>query len=182
MSRRNGPSHEGCCRCCGAIDRGEVVNNDEETGAQRGAAMSSSTTNARPTNESRTRNEIEAGGNPCRQPPDTMADGVHALQHGSDDPMVELGVQTSGGKNYCVTMSTGQVLGVGANPSCEVAVCDDEYLSHDQCQIQFGPSGLSVQDLGSTNGTWVGSLSPTVLGEGDVIVVGLTRITVTRCP
>ncbi len=49
------------------------------------------------------------------------------------------------------------------------------------CRFEAAPSGLVVEDLESTNGTWVNGaaiVGPTRLRGGDVVVVGSTRILV----
>jgi class 3 adenylate cyclase len=60
-------------------------------------------------------------------------------------------------------------------------VLDDERCSRRHCRFEAAPSGLVVEDLGSTNGTWVNGaaiVGPTRVRTGDVVVVGSTRIVV----
>ena len=57
----------------------------------------------------------------------------------------------------------------------------DERCSRLHCRFEAAPSGLVVEDLVSTNGTWVNGaaiVGPTRLRGGDVVVVGSTRILV----
>jgi class 3 adenylate cyclase len=57
----------------------------------------------------------------------------------------------------------------------------DERCSRRHCRFEKAPSGLVVEDLGSTNGTWVNGaaiIGPTRVHGGDVVVVGSTRILV----
>ena len=57
----------------------------------------------------------------------------------------------------------------------------DERCSRRHCRFEAAPTGLVVEDLGSTNGTWVNGaaiVGPTRVHAGDVVVVGSTRIVV----
>ncbi|EWT00352.1 signal peptide protein, partial [Intrasporangium oryzae NRRL B-24470] len=44
---------------------------------------------------------------------------------------------------------------IGRNPECAL-VLDDDYASGRHCRIVQGPEGWVVEDLGSTNGTYIG--------------------------
>jgi hypothetical protein len=44
---------------------------------------------------------------------------------------------------------------IGRNPECAL-VLDDDYASGRHCRIAPGPDGWMVEDLGSTNGTYLG--------------------------
>jgi hypothetical protein len=44
---------------------------------------------------------------------------------------------------------------IGRNPECAL-VLDDDYASGRHCRIHPGPDGWVVEDLGSTNGTYLG--------------------------
>ena len=60
-------------------------------------------------------------------------------------------------------------------------VLADERCSRTHCVLRPEPDGLVVEDLGSTNGTYVNGAriaGPTTTGPGDEIVVGSTRIVV----
>ena len=57
----------------------------------------------------------------------------------------------------------------------------DERCSRLHCRFEAAPSGLVVEDLDSTNGTYLDGttvVGPTRLRTGDVVVVGSTRIVV----
>jgi class 3 adenylate cyclase len=57
----------------------------------------------------------------------------------------------------------------------------DERCSRRHCRFEAAPSGLVVEDLGSTNGTWVNGAAivvPMRVHAGDIVVVGSTRIVV----
>ena len=44
---------------------------------------------------------------------------------------------------------------VGTDPSCDVRITDDPYVSLRHCQVWKDQQGVWVSDLGSTNGTWL---------------------------
>lgn len=55
-------------------------------------------------------------------------------------------------------------------------VADDESVSRRHCQLVYTPDGWTLEDLASTNGTWVGGrqVSRTQLRDGDLIKIGST--------
>jgi class 3 adenylate cyclase len=60
-------------------------------------------------------------------------------------------------------------------------VVDDPEMSRAHAVVDVTATGLEIQDLGSLNGTWVNGeriSGPTLLGPGDVVRVGATRIEV----
>ncbi|MHB8680732.1 MAG: FHA domain-containing protein [Acidimicrobiales bacterium] len=73
-------------------------------------------------------------------------------------------------------------LTVGRAAGCGVRV-EDSYTSNIHARLFRRDGGLWVEDLGSTNGTWVNAervAEPTRLGRGDVLQVGGTVFEVTR--
>jgi pSer/pThr/pTyr-binding forkhead associated (FHA) protein len=80
---------------------------------------------------------------------------------------------------------TGQRLSVTGNlavgrEGAGLALVGDSQASRQHCVFEFGPSGLSVRDLGSTNGTFVnGAKVPaSPLRVGDTVTIGSTQIRV----
>lgn len=70
----------------------------------------------------------------------------------------------------------------GTDPSCDVRI-DDPYVSGRHARVWRDDDGVWVEDLGSTNGTWIGQLYfgqrvtlKTRLRPGDVLWMGRTRI------
>lgn len=55
-------------------------------------------------------------------------------------------------------------------------VADDESVSRKHCQLVYTPDGWILEDLASTNGTWVGGnqVTRTQLRDGDLVKVGST--------
>jgi pSer/pThr/pTyr-binding forkhead associated (FHA) protein len=74
----------------------------------------------------------------------------------------------------------------GTGEDCDVRILDDDYVSIRHCKVTRTEDGsVWVEDLGSTNGTWVGSgLTkpvikvglPTLLPHGWVIRIGRTDV------
>jgi pSer/pThr/pTyr-binding forkhead associated (FHA) protein len=74
-------------------------------------------------------------------------------------------------------------LTVGRSPGCGVPTIYDVYSSTLHARIFRQGDRLFVEDLGSTNGTFVNSekiTQPARLGKGDLLQVGATVFEVTR--
>lgn len=72
---------------------------------------------------------------------------------------------------------------IGSAETCDLRVTDDVYVSGFHARITETDGGFFIEDLGSTNGTWVirrwrkdRVYGPTGLGKGDRIVVGRTEL------
>ncbi|RIV36635.1 FHA domain-containing protein [Micromonospora radicis] len=71
-----------------------------------------------------------------------------------------------------------QPLVIGRDPAVDIVV-HDPHLSRRHAEIWLAGEGVSVVDLGSTNGTWVNELRTTGvarLTDGDVIRIGQTEL------
>jgi len=86
----------------------------------------------------------------------------------------------SGARVRTVRVDTSTV--VGRAPGCELRL-DDTYLSQEHARI-FGRNGTwYVEDLGSTNGTFVNEqklVAPAMIQPGDKVRVGTTVLEVKR--
>jgi pSer/pThr/pTyr-binding forkhead associated (FHA) protein len=72
---------------------------------------------------------------------------------------------------------------VGRSPGCGIATTYDIYSSTVHARLFHQDGRMYVEDLGSTNGTFVNSeriVKPTKLGRGDLLQVGATVFQVTR--
>ena len=67
---------------------------------------------------------------------------------------------------------------IGRNQHCEVRI-DSVALSRNHASLHLTEHGVVVEDLNSTNGTYVNNIridSPTLLTDGDVITIGNHRL------
>jgi len=67
-------------------------------------------------------------------------------------------------------------LSIGRAAGCEITL-DDTFISQVHARVSRGQSGVVVEDLGSTNGTYLNRkkvTAPVVVQTGDVIQVGST--------
>ena len=74
-------------------------------------------------------------------------------------------------------------LTIGRSPGCGVAMPDDIYASTLHARLFRRNDQLWVEDLGSTNGTFVNSeqiKQPARLGKGDLLQIGSTVFEVSR--
>ncbi|TCB95737.1 FHA domain-containing protein [Micromonospora zingiberis] len=88
-----------------------------------------------------------------------------------------------------LTVATGPMRGVGfrlrheplvigRDPAVDIVV-HDPHLSRRHAEVRLTGDGVSLVDLGSTNGTWVNELRTTAvvrLADGDVIRIGRTEL------
>lgn len=110
------------------------------------------------------------------------------IQTGAQTVMAPGGIQAAGGPNSLVAISgqyagrqflLGQPLEIGREAS-GIALSGDAQASRRHAIISAGPQGLQLQDLGSTNGTFVNGakVSMTLLRQGDVIRIGSSEFRV----
>ena len=81
------------------------------------------------------------------------------------------------------TFDLDDELTIGRSPGCGVPMTDDIYASTVHARLYRQKDQLWVEDLGSTNGTYVNSEKITQarrLGKGDVLQAGSTVFEVTR--
>jgi pSer/pThr/pTyr-binding forkhead associated (FHA) protein len=72
-------------------------------------------------------------------------------------------------------LAAGMVM-VGRGADCQL-VLDDDYVSTRHARVVAGDSGLYIEDLGSTNGTYVNGMrisAPTTITLQDTVRIGKT--------
>jgi pSer/pThr/pTyr-binding forkhead associated (FHA) protein len=82
-----------------------------------------------------------------------------------------------------LSYEVGQELTVGRANGCQVALPDDRYVSQVHARIYRQDGQVWLEDLGSTNGSYVNSQpvrAPVALRRGDWVQVGRTVLEVSR--
>jgi pSer/pThr/pTyr-binding forkhead associated (FHA) protein len=81
------------------------------------------------------------------------------------------------------TFDLGDELKIGRAATCQVALADDSYVSQLHARLFRRDGSLYVEDLGSTNGTFLNRkklTGPVALRRGDRIQVGRTVLEVVK--
>lgn len=81
------------------------------------------------------------------------------------------------GQMVRVTLAPDAIL--GRHPASSLALTGDDEVSGRHARLFIQERRLLVEDLGSTNGTWLNGirlLAPTPVGEGDVVRCGQTEL------
>jgi pSer/pThr/pTyr-binding forkhead associated (FHA) protein len=72
---------------------------------------------------------------------------------------------------------------IGREAPCELVITDDPDLSRRHARIFWNGSAWMLEDLGSSNGTFLGEFQaarrisePAAIGDGHIFRVGLTRL------
>ena len=71
---------------------------------------------------------------------------------------------------------------IGRSPDCQLLL-EDDYVSTKHARIVVTATGYQVEDLGSTNGTFVNNQrvsAPTAFGPGDTLRIGRTLMSVEK--
>jgi hypothetical protein len=72
----------------------------------------------------------------------------------------------------------GGVIMIGRGADCQL-ILDDDYVSTRHARVVSTPSGIYVEDLGSTNGTYVNGqriTAPTTITLADTVRIGKTML------
>lgn len=84
------------------------------------------------------------------------------------------------GKQAGLTMTLGESFVIGRSADCQL-ILDDDYASTRHARIYATPRGPMVEDLGSTNGTYVNNervSSPVPFSRRDTLRIGRTIMVV----
>ncbi|WP_062314197.1 FHA domain-containing protein FhaB/FipA [Demequina rhizosphaerae] len=110
--------------------------------------------------------------------PSRAATGIRTGSISTKDPSAGHLAVTSGPlKGTTIPLGTAPVL-VGRASTCTLVI-DDDYCSARHCRIYLEGDRWMVEDLGSTNGTYLGNqkvTDPVPFREGDVIRIGATAL------
>lgn len=86
------------------------------------------------------------------------------------------------GKQAGLTMALGDALKIGRSSDCQL-ILDDDYVSTRHARIFATPTGYLVEDLGSTNGTYLNNErlgTATPFTPSDTLRIGRTLLVVER--
>ena len=113
--------------------------------------------------------------------PSRGATGVRASAGPEDAPAARLAVTAGPLKGTSLPLTSAPVL-IGRAPTCTLVI-DDDYCSARHCRIFSEHGEWKVEDLGSTNGTYLGNqkvTDPVPLRRGDQVRIGATTLELTQ--
>ncbi|WP_062381061.1 FHA domain-containing protein FhaB/FipA [Demequina pelophila] len=113
--------------------------------------------------------------------PSRAATGIRAGSISTQNPAeAHLAVTAGPLKGTTIPLGQAPVL-VGRASTCTLVI-DDDYCSAKHCRVFLDAERWMVEDLGSTNGTYLGNhkvTDPVPFREGDVIRIGATALELT---
>ena len=112
---------------------------------------------------------------------ESFRDAQDTYYFGSVQPATGLRIRQvlEGGFSGGGIMARGSMVTIGRE-DVEIEFPDDRFISGRHCALEFTPTGYTLTDLGSRNGTFVRINSTTTLSHGDFLFLGrqLLRIEV----
>jgi len=106
-------------------------------------------------------------------PPEACFCLTCGAQVGKPKPRRRLVRRKNGSPELAAEMNGGE-LTVGKAPDCSLAVTGDDYLSRRHARLYEDDGMVFLEDLGSSNGTFLRVHRPILLEPGDEILVGTT--------
>ncbi len=139
-----------------------------------------------------TRVTARGRGRKAKHQPDAVVEKTPAPTRGSvgtragatsleEAPMARLAVTAGPLKGTSLPLTSAPVL-IGRAPTCTLVI-DDDYCSARHCRIFAENGEWKVEDLGSTNGTYLGNqkvTDPVPLRRGDQVRIGATTLELTQ--
>lgn len=130
-----------------------------------------------------TRRPRRSRGRDQQAPPQTPPRGRAAAPRTTPPPDVPGRLVITAGSLVGTTLSLGQApVLIGRAPECTLVLTDD-FASGRHARLAPGPSGWTVEDLGSTNGTLLNGTplgGPAPVTPGSVLKIGRTVIELRR--
>ena len=78
-------------------------------------------------------------------------------------------------------VARGNEMTIGKAADCDLALANDDFLSRRHARISVSNGSLTLEDLGSSNGTYVRVRHPVAVDDGDEILIGSTLLRLERC-
>ena len=78
----------------------------------------------------------------------------------------------SRGKADIIAKMSSDALTIGKNCDCDLIIADDEYISRQHAHLYRSDGQVLLQDLGSSNGTFLRVKKPVALEIGDEFLIG----------
>lgn len=89
-------------------------------------------------------------------------------------PKLELVVTRDQGRDQVLPLHTRTT--IGKSSECDIRIADDPYLSQQHAQIEVAGDRVFLEDMGSSNGSFVRAAGPILLRPGDQLILGSTVI------
>lgn len=92
-------------------------------------------------------------------------------------PLLKISCRCHDGSEKTVEATKPEIM-IGKNPDCDLSFDDNIYVSRKHAKIYRQEDQLMVEDIGSSNGTFLKITKPTAISKGDLILIGDNFITV----
>ncbi len=89
-------------------------------------------------------------------------------------------IEDGAGAGEALFVKPGDTLVIGSDPDAQLTLRGDRYVSRRHARITLDGDRLCVEDVGSSNGTFVSARPADPLEDGQVLLVGRTKMRVRR--